>query len=60
MAEISEERKGTIKFRKIKLASKSLLKAKREVIRRGLNRFEKFSDFDNGANRKFSSEHKAA
>jgi len=60
MAEISEDRKGTIKFRKIKLASKSLLKAKREVIRRGLNRFEKFSDFNNGANRKFSSEHKAA
>ena len=60
MAQVSQERKGSIKFRKVKLASKSLLKAKREVIRRGLNKFEKFSDFGKESNRKFSSVHQAA
>ena len=35
---------GKAKIRKIKLSSKSLPKAKKEVTRRGLDRFEKFID----------------
>jgi hypothetical protein len=35
---------GKAKIRKIKLSSKSLDKAKREVTRRGLDRFEKFTN----------------
>jgi hypothetical protein len=35
---------GKAKIRKIKLSSKSLAKAKREVRRRGLDKFEKFTD----------------
>ena len=35
---------GKAKIRKIKLSSKSLAKAKREVTRRGLDKFEKFTN----------------
>jgi hypothetical protein len=55
MTEVIEGRGCSVKVRKIKLASKSLLKAKREVIRRGLNKFEKFSENKLIPPRKFSS-----
>jgi len=55
MTEVVEGRGCSVKVRKIKLASKSLLKAKREVIRRGLNKFEKFSENKLIPSRKFSS-----
>ena len=55
MTEVVEGRGCSVKVRKIKLASKSLLKAKREVIRRGLNKFEKFSENKLIPPRKFSS-----
>jgi hypothetical protein len=55
MTEVIEGRGCSVKVRKIKLASKSLLKAKREVIRRGLNKFEKFSENKLIPSRKFSS-----
>jgi hypothetical protein len=55
MTEVVEGRGCSVKVRKIKLASKSLLKAKREVIRRGLNKFERFSENKLIPSRKFSS-----
>ena len=55
MTEVVEGRGCSVKVRKIKLASKSLLKAKREVIRRGLNKFEKYSENKLIPSRKFSS-----
>ncbi len=51
---------GRIKIRKIKLASKSLIKAKKEVIRRGLDRFEKFAGEKEFLPQKLSSSAKAA
>ena len=60
MTEVVEGRGCSVKVRKIKLASKSLLKAKREVIRRGLNKFEKFSETKLIPSRKFSSINQAA
>lgn len=43
MKELIEGKSGRLKVRKVKLASKSLEKAEREIIRRGLNKFEKFT-----------------
>ena len=43
MTDLDGGSSGRSKTKKIKLASKSLSKAKKEVIRRGLNKFEKFS-----------------
>jgi len=42
MTEVLSESKGKTRIRKIKLSSKSLEKAEKEVVRRGLNAFEKY------------------
>lgn len=44
MADLPQGRGTRFKVRKIKLSSKSLEKAKKEVVRRGLNKFEKFAN----------------
>jgi hypothetical protein len=43
MTEFHKGNSGRTKSRKVKLASKSLEKARKEIIRRGLDRFEKGS-----------------
>ena len=40
MTEVNSNQEGRVKHRSVKLSSKSLAKAEKEVIRRGLNKFE--------------------
>lgn len=60
MTDISDRKNGKLIMRKIKLASKSLVKAKKEVIRRGLNKFEKFSNIKEPLPKQTSASIKAA
>ena len=60
MLDLPDGKSTRMKMRKIKLASKSLVKAKKEVIRRGLNRFEKFSSTKEPSANPLSSSIKAA
>lgn len=60
MADLPQERGTRIKVRKIKLSSKSLEKAKKEVVRRGLNKFEKFANTKNILQTKSVTDFKAA
>jgi len=43
MTEMPSSQDGRVKYRSVKLSSKSLAKAEKEVVRRGLDKFEKFS-----------------
>ena len=43
MTELPTSSDGRVKYRSVKLSSKSLAKAEKEVIRRRLNKFEEFS-----------------
>tara|TARA_Y100000022_G_scaffold200629_1_gene216922 strand:+ start:2735 stop:3400 length:666 start_codon:yes stop_codon:yes gene_type:complete len=60
MTELCDSKTGRSKVRKIKLASKSLIKAKKEVVRRGLDRFENFADTKELLPLKLSTSAKAA